>query len=388
LLIKEISFLSEKIVRTVKLFIKKITFSFFMNQFIFDVLIVYSGRSVESAGSLSVDILAPFSHNIYNIAYSYFLETCRKNKLKAAFTASSDIIGPGQCSCYWLFENDQWKKIAKPAYARIIFDKFSPSCEMAINSREVLFSSPAVKPFNSPVLLKLFFDKYKTYQKLSDYAIPTVAVKEGNKKSLVMAIEELKKLAAKQSRSPDFSEAIIMKDRFGAGGKHVYKLDQDNKIAAAIKIMKGDDRVDYVLQPFINFDQGFLFQGLPVSSDIRLIYLNGKVVQTYIRTAKEGDFRCNESQGGHLKYLNEKEIPDKVVNQANKIAKVLKEENSLFTLDFLIGNSGRVYFLEGNTGPGLDWDLSSEENEIEAKKLIQLVVQELSRRSLAFLESD
>jgi len=358
-----------------------------MNQFVFDILIVYSGRLVESAGSLSADVLTPFSHDIYNIAYGYFLKTCQDQKLKAALAALTDITGPGQCGCYWLFEDGQWKKIVRPGYTRIIFDRFSPSCEMAINNREILFSSPAVKPFNSPTLLELFFDKYKTYQKFPSYAIPTVPVEKTTRQGLKKAIKKLRKIIGQEKFSADFSEAFIVKDRFGAAGRNVYKIDPKN-IDEAVEIIKKTNKINYILQPFIKFDQGFIFQGSPVTSDIRLIYLNGKVVQTYIRTAKEGDFRCNESQGGHLEYLSKREIPDKVIDQANSIAKILEEEDSLFTLDFLIGNSGRVYFLEGNTNPGLDWNLSSRENEIEAKKLIQLITQELSRRSSALVQLD
>jgi glutathione synthase/RimK-type ligase-like ATP-grasp enzyme len=128
------------------------------------------------------------------------------------------------------------------------------------------------------------------------------------------------------------------------------------------------------MQPFVKFDQGYRYQKTSVSTDIRLIYLGGKTVQTYIRMAKPGDYRCNEHQGGRLKYLALSSIPAAVLKMSEKVAQALGHPESLYALDFIISNNGNVYLLEGNTGPGLDWNLKLKENEREAKKLIRLVV--------------
>ena len=48
--------------------------------------------------------------------------------------------------------------------------------------------------------------------------------------------------------------------------------------------------------------------------------------------------------------------------------------------DFIISNNGNIYLLEGNTGPGLDWNLLIRENEIEGQKLIRMIVKELVGR--------
>ena len=94
---------------------------------------------------------------------------------------------------------------------------------------------------------------------------------------------------------------------------------------------------------------------------------------------KMGDFRCNEHQGGSLKYIPKNNIPLGVVSNSNKIANFLNEKCSLYALDFIVSNNGNIYLLEGNTGPGLDWNLSIKENEIEAQKLIRIIIKELVR---------
>ena len=350
---------------------------------IFDVLIVYSDRLAKSAYSLSADISTPFpkgsNSEVYNVVYKYFLKICKKNNLKAAFTTTTDITGAGRCRSYWLFENNGWIKVRESGYSKLIFDKFSPINKRIETARKLLFSSKKVKPFNHPYLFNLFFDKQQTYKKLHKFSIPTVIIKDATGESIYRALRSLKEIVSIHPHKYDFSDEIIMKNRFGAGGRRVYKFKakQTKKMMAS---MKRNEKISYIIQPFVKFDKGFSYKNSQVATDIRLIYLGVKIIQTYIRMAKPGDFRCNEHQGGLLKYISKSEVPQEVVSTSRKIANVLNKKCSLYTLDFIISNSGNIYLLEGNTGPGLDWNLLIRENEIEGKKLIRMIVKELDGR--------
>lgn len=351
---------------------------------IFDVLIVYSNLLATSASTLSNNIKTPFikgtSNESYNIVYGYFLNICQNNKIKAAFTTSADITGAGKCKSYWLYNRKKsWIKVKKNGYSKLIFDKFSPTNKKIKTNRNLLFSSNKVKPFNHPYLFNLFFDKQKTYKKLSKFSIPTVTIKNRTIKSINQARKILKKIIAKHPNKYDFSNEIIMKDRFGAGGEHVYRF-KVNQAKRMLFSMKKNHKITYIIQPFTKFDQGFNYQNSLVSADIRLIYMEKKIIQTYIRMAKFGDFRCNEHQGGLLKYISQTELPIDVINKSNQIIKVLNHKCSLYTLDFIISNNGNIYLLEGNTGPGLDWNLSIKENEIEAQKLIRIIVKKIAKQ--------
>ena len=336
---------------------------------VFDVLIVYSGRCAISVDAATVDILAPFplgtSYAGYNVVYGYFLDICRKNNLKVAFTTSADISGAGSCRSYWLFKENNWIKVKKTGYSRLIFDKLSPVSKKYRVSRELLFSSKLVKPFNQTGIFKLFFDKQKTYNQLSQFSVPTVTIEKCTKASIRKACLELKKMISIHSYSDDFSSDIVMKDRFGAGGRDIYKFKMGES-AKMITTMK-QSKKSFILQPLVKFDK----------VDIRLVYLAGKIVQTYVRVAKAGDFRCNEHQGGLLKYITKAEVPAGVVSRAGKLIKFLKKTTSLFSLDFMVSDNGNIYLIEGNTGPGLDWNKKIKENELAAQKLIRLVVKEL-----------
>jgi len=350
----------------------------------FDVLIVYTEKMAASASDNSVANATPFPRHSrnesYNTVYAYFLEICQNFNLTAAFTTSADIIGPGFCRSFWKYADGHWSKVNSPCFSPLIFDKFSPIRRGIKSRRQLLFSGSNIKPFNDPDLFNIFFDKQLTYQKLASYSIPTVAVNDQTLKSIDTACAALTALLATHPGSADFSPDIIMKDRFGAGGRHVYKFKTDQS-PNMLAVIKKNRRISYIIQPFAKFDHGFSYHHHPASTDIRLIYLNGNIVQSYIRVAKPGDFRCNEHQGGQLTYLSLSEIPPALIARSNLIAGLLDNKCSLFSLDFIISNSGRAYLLEGNTGPGLDWNLSLIQNEIEAKKLIRLIVGEIAIRT-------
>lgn len=347
----------------------------------FEVLIVYAEGMAISAYDKTNKSETPFigKNETYNEVYGYFLETCQKLNIKAGFTTSADIIGPGFCKSFWTYRDGKWAKYNSPCFSKLIFDKFSPKRTGTKKRRELLFSDNNIKPFNNPELYNLFFDKQKTFDKLADFAIPTVTVGENTIENMNIACQKLVELMAVHLGINDFSNDVIMKDKFGSGGNGIYKFKIDDR-ERMVRVANKHKKFTYIIQPFAKFDTGFLFKNNLESADIRLIFLGGKIVQSYIRVAKSGDFRCNEHQGGVLTYLNLSDIPIDVVNKANQVAEILNKKCSLFTLDFIVSNSGNAYLLEGNTGPGLDWNTSLPQNEIEAKKLINLVVGELKLR--------
>ena len=348
------------------------------NVVVFDVLVVYTESQCVSAGD-SMRAKTPFKQDgvssSYNVVYGYFLEICRRNGLRAALTTSADVVGPGECSSYWTYTDKRWIRTKGRCRAEVIFDKFSPTRAKIKRARQLLFSSDRIRPFNDPELFAIFFDKLQTYESLSGFAIPTLALLGGDRSSVSTACKQLTNMQD-ESMIADFDDEIVLKDRFGAGGRRVYKFGSSETDKIVATLARHPNNM-FVIQPLAKFDQGFIHEGRRSPVDIRLIFLRGKIVQTYIRIAKTDDFRCNEHQGGKLKYIAISAIPDTVIKQAYLVAEKLDKEQSFFALDFIVCNSGRVYLLEGNTGPGLDWNLDLPKNEKEAKRLIRLVVGDL-----------
>jgi hypothetical protein len=346
----------------------------------FDVLVVYSQALAHSASESDASCTTPFAswsrRANYNDAYAYFLKTCARNNLTAAFTTSADIIGTGKCRSYWLFQKNKWIKVNKPCSSNLIFDKFSPINIDQKLKRKLLFSSSRIKPFNNHYLFQLFFDKYKTYLKLKPFSIPTVAIADTKLVSIEKALKDLHRVVKNNKYKSDFTQDIVIKDRFGAGGNNIYKVTS-NHVKEIRKIVKSKPQISFVIQPFLNFDKGFSYGKYSGLIDIRIIYSRGKIIQSYIRTAKEKDFRCNEHQGGKLVYIQSRDIPKKVLKLSSQVTKSLNKKQSLFALDFVITNRNNVYLLEGNTGPGLDWNLSERVNAQKAKLFIRTVVANL-----------
>ena len=348
-----------------------------------DVLVVYSADTALSSSVSDADSLHPFSLNSkqanYNRSYAYLLDACEKSGMTAGFTTSADIIGPGTCKTYWTHESGNWDKNDAKAKSAQVFDKVSPVSQIRAAERDLLFSDQMVKAFNDPTLFMTFFDKLETFAKLPEYTLPTVAIYSNNLKSISSAIKKLRAIVKNYHFASDFSTNIILKDRFGSGGNHVYKINRDfaHKIK---KIMMKNKDIKFVIQPFLAFDKGFAYKNNQNATDIRLIFHHNLLIQCYLRVAKANDFRCNMHQGGQLAYVTPADIPKAVLLTAEKIVRNINKCNTLYALDFVVSNNGNVYLLEGNIGPGIDWDVAQAGDEKMSKQLIRSIVNEISAR--------
>jgi glutathione synthase/RimK-type ligase-like ATP-grasp enzyme len=349
-----------------------------------DVLVVYSGELADSATNQNLGVDFPFPSRLgtdnYNQSYAYFLAECSRQGLSAGFSTSKDITGAGTCKSYWDYTDGEWDKVEDSCYAEEIFDKLSPTSKTKIISRNLLFSSSDVRPFNSQDLSQTFADKLKTYQKLPVHSIPTIAITDSSLRGVKQALNSLSLLIKNHPHAEDFGPAIFLKDRFGACGNDIYKISS-NYPKAIHKILNEDLSLSYIIQPAVLYDQGFIYEGKPALTDIRLIFQNNQLIQGYIRIAKNDSYLCNEHKGGKLVYLDLKKIPKSVIKIAKQISHDLNKPHSLYALDFVMSNHGHVFLIEGNAGPGIDWNKQKPRNEKMSKQLITNIVEELARRT-------
>ena len=298
--------------------------------------------------------------------------------LKAAFSTSNDIITSGTCKSFWTFKNGKWKKSNTPCFSTSIFDKFLPRTKKLLAQRKLIFSSTKVKPFNNQRLRVLFSDKHQTYMALKQFMAPTVKVTRLGSSHIEYFLQKLQNLIDKYSSKDDFSNALILKDRFGAGGLDVYRINPKNTIGIK-SILTKNSHTSFIIQPFIKFNKGYVYHNTQNYTEIRLIYLRQKIVQTYIRISGNKNFLCNEGKGGIE--IKRKDVPQDVLGMALKILKVLKPGNALFALDFIVSNKGNVYLLEGNISPGINWYNKYPKNVRMNKQMINIIVAEILHRS-------
>lgn len=348
---------------------------------IMDVLVVYNHAIASSASNTNKSYIAPFSGKSqnYNDAYAYFLETCYKMNINAAFTTSSDFK-KGKFRSYWIYNQKQWKKIHESCVSLFIFDKFAPTTKKIKAFRADLFNNVQIKPFNNPELFTMFFDKQHTYNRLPSSTIPTVSLENKSLTGIKTSLTKLNMLISLHPGKKDFSPNFVMKDRYGAGGENVFFIKRKTSLQDIATILVENKATNFIVQPFTQFKNGYQYKKISGFIDLRVIYLDGKAIQTYLRIATKKDFRCNEHQGGKLEYISLKELPTKVIKLANTIAADLNMKKSLYALDFIISDRGNVYLLEGNTGPGIDWNLSLKKNERRAKQFIRLIVSSIFNR--------
>jgi hypothetical protein len=348
-----------------------------------DVLVVQSANLAASASVTDAHSKHPFLLNSkqahYNQSYEYFLEKCQQSGIKAGLTTSADIIGPGTCSNYWTASLGNWKKVDNRAKSLQIFDKFLPVSPLRASERQLMLSDEAIMPFHDAKLFDIFCDKLLTYQKFPQYAIPTVSIKTSKIADIKLALKRLKALIEKPRFAGDFSAKVVLKDRYGASGNFVYKISEDF-VTNIRNLMLKNKKVSFILQPFVFFDKGFTYKKNTTATDLRLIFHHDKLLQCYIRMAKANDFRCNEQQGGRLEYVTKNDIPILIRKISHRLVVKINKPHSLYALDFVVSNSGNVYFIEGNIGPGIDWDKTKKIDEMMSKQLIGSIVDEFAVR--------
>jgi hypothetical protein len=350
----------------------------------YDLIVVYSETVANSARDKQYKETSPFSSKSrqedYNDSYSYFLLRCKKIGIKAAFATSEDIIAPGSFQSFWTYDK-KWVKNPGKIHSKLIFDKFTPFTTKQKNKLKLLTSSKSIYTFNTRKRKDIFNDKLNTYKSFKEFAIPTVEIVNSTKGKIILAKNKLDKLL-KDHDHDDFNDNYLIKDKTGSGGFKIYKIDFENFGSKKIKrCHKSKKKLTYLLQPFINCTKGFVFGKYKGLIDLRLIILNNKVIQTYMRIAKKGKFECNEHQGGNLVYMSVKKIPKDVLIMTKKIIKKLSTKlnlkHSLYALDFMRSNNGNLYFIEGNTNPGIDWNHTKKVNGEKTKELIKIIVNEL-----------
>ena len=179
-----------------------------------------------------------------------------------------------------------------------------------------------VKVLNDPFIEDVCNDKYLTYLFLKRYVPTTVA-----------SIKEIGKIK---------SDFIVVKPRFGAGGRSV-RIRKRNSVKALQK--------DFLLQEFVDTSSGVegLVKGV---HDLRLVILNGRTLDFYARKPRKG-LISNISLGG--RFVKVDRIPASAKRMGRYVDKKLRKfYPRLYSVDLLFDKNQRPWICELNAHPGLD----------------------------------
>lgn len=234
----------------------------------------------------------------------------------------------------WAYRDGAWKKINKSVKPDLIFDKIKGVRNYSLYDLKMKIARK-VKFFNNPLFRIIVDNKFSQYL-LFDEFMP--------KSYLANDRLEFKK-AIKRVKS----EKAVIKPLFGSGGFGIKIAEKKKTLATRVEF-------PVLIQEFIESEKGIpgLSKGKEVA-DLRLVFINHKLVYALSRIAKKGSLFTNFHQGAGAKLVEEKSIPASVVVMAKKIiAKLFLFSEAHYCLDFIFDNSGRPYLLEMNSTPGFD----------------------------------
>lgn len=234
----------------------------------------------------------------------------------------------------WAFRNGSWIKVEESIRPDMIFDKIAGKHDFELFDLKVEISK-TTKVFNHPLFRTLLDNKLEQYLLFNEY-MPTSFMAE-NQKQLISLNEKIK------------SEKVVIKPLYGSGGVGIFIGEKE-------EAEKQKFEYPVLMQEFIKSENGVPgFSQQNEVSDLRLVYMNHKLIFALSRIAKDGSLFTNFHQGASAVLVPE----DKIPASAHKIAENIIKKLSVFSqaqysLDFIFTNEGKPILVEINTTPGFD----------------------------------
>jgi len=299
----------------------------------------------------------PFDNKDYQYSYEYFYDLCKKSGVRMYRSSYEWYDYKKHIFKYsWIFEgkNANWKRVynIKPD---IIFDKTKATAEAYYRKELMREKYPFI---NNLEFTKLIDDKLTT----------SLLFEKWSKKSWL--IEDTKTLRCMLPKIK--SSRVVLKPLTESGGKGIQILKKED-VAKSAKI-KGP----YLAQEFIDSSRG-----VPAFSkgihDLRLVFINDKLIYSYIREPKRGSYLANLAQGGTLTIVPKNRLPKSLppmIKHANKIFETFNPR--IFSMDFMFDENKKPWIVELNSMPGLFFTPAEKPSMIRMyKKLLEIFRKEL-----------
>jgi glutathione synthase/RimK-type ligase-like ATP-grasp enzyme len=274
----------------------------------------------------------PFENKDYQYSYEYFYSLCKENGIQM-YRASYEWYDYNRniFKYAWIYktENAGWKKVynIKPD---LIYDKTKARLEIYYKKELI---GKRYKFINNLEFTQLIDNKFLT----------SLLFEKWSKKSwLVNTREELRAILPKIKTS-----RVVLKPLMESGGKDVLIL---SKKEAAKK--NNSDQI-WLVQEFIDSSRGVPGFSKGVH-DLRLVFVNEKIIYAYIREPAKGKLLANLAQGGSLTIVPLSKLPKSlspIINHANAIFETFVPR--IFCIDFMFDQQKRPWIVELNSMPGL-----------------------------------
>lgn len=234
----------------------------------------------------------------------------------------------------WAYRNKKWIKVEKPIRPDLIFDKIMGKRDYAMFDFKLKLTKKT-KLFNHPLFRTMTDNKLAQYLILGEFMPQSFLAT--NQKDLEKTLKKIR------------SSKVVIKPLYGSGGFGIL-IDEKKKIKSK--------KVEYpvFVQEFIRSEKGVPgFSEKDEVADLRMIFMNHKLIYALSRIAKTGSLFTNFHQGATAVLVPENKIPVSVRKMAAAIVRKLSifpEAN--YSLDFIFTNAGQPILVEMNTTPGFD----------------------------------
>lgn len=204
---------------------------------------------------------------------------------------------------------------------------------------------------NKPELIMLCVNKYITAHVLKDISPRTFLLEQ---------IIEKPELLEKYTW-----EELIIKPFDWVWGKWVMKIKKEE----ILKISDMLNPYDFVVQEFINSEKWIPWI-VEWVFDLRVVFVWKEIIYSYIRTPKNGDFRCNISQWGGMFDVPVDKLPQGLLDTIQSMQSEVIRYPGIYSIDFT-RSQWKYYLVELNSSP---WMLFNEdEKEIQTRFYTALI---------------
>lgn len=274
---------------------------------------------------------SPFSNMQLQHSYEHFYALCRKNGIQL-YRASYEWYDYKNhiFSHAWTYEaNGQgWKRVTS-IRPDLIYDKTASSMDayrakLQINERYPFLNSlNFTKIVDDKFVMSLIFSKWSK----KNWFIKSEA-------ELAFVLPQLK------------SEKIVIKPVNKSGGEGVHIVDKS-------EIANLDFSGENIVQEFIDSSLGI--PGICASThDLRLVFIDNKLIYAYIREPTYGCLLANLAQGGSLVIVPIDTLPRSLDPLLEYIHATLNSfTDRIFAVDFMFDEHGQPWIVELNSMPGL-----------------------------------
>ncbi len=274
----------------------------------------------------------PFETERYQYSYEFFYSLCKQHDIRMYRASYQWYDYQKNFFKYaWIFEKsgNKWKRVRniKPD---LIYDKTKARLEVYYKKELMSKYYPFI---NDLQFTQIIDDKF---------LIGLLFAKWSKAGYLIDGNIDLKNFLPRIK-----TDKFVLKPLMESGGKNIYILDKNSSLADIVF----DKR--YLLQDFIDSSSGIkgICRGM---HDLRLVFINARLMYSYVRQPQKGSFLANIAQGGSFEIVPKSKLPkslDPIINYTNEIFASFNPR--IFTIDLMFDKKQRPWVVELNSMPGL-----------------------------------